>query len=101
VTRERISSFDGQGQRLQQRGLTQEHEVVGTGKVLAEQAQFAQAIGGHKVSVINDGHEHFASAINAESFLDQESLAVPPDGKRCSPRDQGRPERLEIDRLRR
>jgi hypothetical protein len=28
------------------------------------------------VGVINNGHEHFAGAIHAEGFLDQESLAV-------------------------
>jgi len=49
---------------------------VGTGKILAEQAQLTQAIGGHEVGVINNGDEHFAGAINAEGFLDQEPLAV-------------------------
>ena len=67
---------DGQGQGLEQRGLADEHEVVGAGKVLAEQAQFAQAVRGHEVGVVNDGHEHFAGAVDAEGFLDQEALAV-------------------------
>jgi hypothetical protein len=61
---------------LEQRGLAQEHEVVGAGKVLTEQAQLAQAIGRHEVGVVNDGHEHFTGAINAEGFLDQKPFAV-------------------------
>ena len=48
---------DGQGQRLEQRGLADEHQVVGVGEVFAEQAQFAQALGGHQVGVINDGDQ--------------------------------------------
>ena len=67
---------DGQGQGLQQRWLADEHQVVGAGKVLEEQAQFAQAIGGHEVGVVNDGHEHFAGAMEAEGFLDQQAFAV-------------------------
>jgi len=39
--------IDRQGQGLEQRGLADEHEVVRAGKILAEQAQFAQAIGRH------------------------------------------------------
>ena len=66
----------GQGQGLEQRGLAQEHQVVGAGKVLTEQAQFAQAIGGHEVGVVNDGNEHFAGAIDAEGFLNQEPFTV-------------------------
>ena len=45
-------------------------------KILAEQAQFAQAIGGHEVSVVNDGDEHFAGAMDFEGFLDQEAFAT-------------------------
>ena len=67
---------DGQGQGLEQRGLADEHQVVGAGEVLAEQAQFAQAIGGHEVGVVDDGHEHFAGAVDAEGFLDQQAFAV-------------------------
>ena len=68
--------IDGQGQGLEERGLADEHEVVGAGEVLAEQAQFAQAIGGHEVGVVDDGHEHFAGAVDAEGFLDQQAFAV-------------------------
>ena len=56
--------------------LADEHQVVGAGKVLAEQAQFAQAVGGHEVGVVNDGDEHFAGAVDAEGFLDQQAFAV-------------------------
>ena len=63
-------------QGLEQGRLADEHEVVGAGKVLAEQAQFAQAVGGHEVGVVNDGHEHFAGAVDAEGFLDQQAFAV-------------------------
>ena len=58
------------------RRLADEHQVVGAGKVLAEQTQFAQAIGGHEVGVVDDGHEHFAGAMDAEGFLDQQAFAV-------------------------
>jgi hypothetical protein len=67
---------DGQGERLQQRRLADEHQVMRTGKVLAEQAQFAQAVGGHEVGVVNDGHEHLAGAMDAEGLLDQQAFAV-------------------------
>ena len=43
--------------------MADEHEVVRAGKVLAEQAQFAQAIGGHEVGVVNDGDKHLADAV--------------------------------------
>jgi len=35
---------DGQGQGLEERRLADEDEVMGVGEVLAEQAQFAQAV---------------------------------------------------------
>ncbi len=63
---------DREGQGLHQRRLADEHEVVGARKVLTHQPQFAEAIGRHQVSVIDDRHEHFAGAINAESFLNQQ-----------------------------
>lgn len=62
---------DGEGQRLQERGLADEHEVVGAGKVLAEQAQFAQAVRRHEVGIVNDGDEHLAGAVDAEGLLHQ------------------------------
>ena len=49
---------------------------MGTGKVLAQQAQFAQAVGGHEMGVVNDGHEHLAGAVNDEGVLDEQSFAV-------------------------
>ena len=67
---------DGQGQGLQQRRLADEDQVVRAGKVLAEQAQFAQAIGGHEMGVVNDGDEHLAGAMDAEGLLDQQAFAV-------------------------
>ena len=76
MTRERISSLTDRRQRLQQRRLADEHQVVRAGKVLAEQAEFAQAVGGHEVGVVNDGHEHLAGAMDAEGFLDQQAFAA-------------------------
>ena len=67
---------DGQGQGLQQGRLADEDQVVRAGKVLAEQAEFAQAVGGHEVGVVNDGHEHFAGAMDAEGLLHQQAFAV-------------------------
>jgi hypothetical protein len=67
---------DGQSQRLQQRRLANEHQVVGVGKVLAEQAQFAQAIGGHEVRIVNDGHQQLAGAMDAKGFLNQKPFAT-------------------------
>jgi hypothetical protein len=52
------------------------NEVVGAGEVLAEQARFVQAIGGHVVGVVNNGHEHFAGALDPKGFLDQQPFAV-------------------------
>ena len=67
---------DEQRQSSQERRLADEHEIVGAGEVLAEQAQFAQAIGGHEVGIVDNGHEHFAGPIDAEGFLDQQAFAV-------------------------
>ena len=58
--RERISSFDRERQGLQEWRLADEQEVVRAGKVLAQEPQLAQAVGGHQMGVINDGDEHFA-----------------------------------------
>ena len=41
------------------------------GKVFEEQAQFSQALGGHEVGVVDDGDQHFASAVDAEGLLNQ------------------------------
>jgi hypothetical protein len=40
---------DDQAQRLEQRRLADEHEIVRARKVLAEQTEFAQTVGGHEV----------------------------------------------------
>jgi hypothetical protein len=61
---------------LQERGLADEHQIVGVRKALEEQSQFAQAIALHEVGVIDDGHEHLAGAVEAEGLLDQEAFAV-------------------------
>jgi len=39
---------------------------MGAGKILTEQAQFAQTVGGHEMVVINERPEHFAGAVDAE-----------------------------------
>jgi hypothetical protein len=69
------SLVNGQGQGLEERRLADEHEIMRARKLLAEQAEFAEAVGGHEMGVINDGHEHLAGAVDAESFLDQQALA--------------------------
>jgi hypothetical protein len=61
---------------LHQRWLTDQDQVVGAGEVFTEQAQFAQAIGGHEMSIVDDGNEHFAGAVDAEGLLDQEPFAL-------------------------
>ncbi len=70
---------DGQRQRLQQGRLADKHQVVRAGKVLAEQAQFAQAIGWHEMGVVNDRDQHLPGAMDGEGFL----VAV----SRCAPLD--------------
>jgi len=67
---------DGQAQGLEQRRLAQKRQTMGAWEVLAEEAQFAQAIGGHEMGVVNNGHEHFAGAMDAEGLLDQQAFAV-------------------------
>ena len=67
---------DGQRERLQQGRLADEHQVMRAWEVLAQQAEFAQAVRGHEVGVINDGHEHFAGAMDAEGLLHQQAFAV-------------------------
>ncbi len=56
--------------------MTDEHEVVRRREILAEQTEFAQAIGRHEMGVVNDGDEHFAGAMDAESLLNEETFAV-------------------------
>lgn len=43
---------------------------------LCERGKSSQAVGGHEVGVVDDGHEHLAGAVNAEGLLDEEALAV-------------------------
>ena len=57
VTREWTSSLTDRAndQRLEQRGWPlSNYEAVRAGNVLAQQAQFTQALGGHEVSAVND-----------------------------------------------
>ena len=61
---------------MQQRRLADEDQVVRARKVLAEQAEFAEAVRRHEVGVVNDGHEHFAGAMDAEGLLHQQAFAV-------------------------
>jgi hypothetical protein len=61
---------------LEQGRLADEDEVVGMRKILAEQAQFAQAVSGHEMSVVDNGHEHFAGAMDAKGFLHEQALTV-------------------------
>ena len=61
---------------LEQGRLADQDQVVGVREILAEQAQLAQALGRHEVGVVDDGHQHLAGAMDAESLLDQEPLAV-------------------------
>lgn len=56
--------------------MTDEDKVVGRWKIFAEQAEFAERFGGHEVSVIDDGDEHFAGAMDFEGFLNEEFFAV-------------------------
>ena len=74
--RERISSLMVRVRDWSKGRLADQDQVVGAREVLAEQAQFAQAIGGHEMGVVNDGHEHFAGAMDAEGLLDQQAFAV-------------------------
>jgi hypothetical protein len=85
VTREPDFFVDRERQREHQRGLADEQEVVGAGKILAQQPQLAQAIGGHEVGVINDGDQHFAGAMDAEGVLHEQPGPDAP-GRRISPR---------------
>ncbi len=67
---------DGQGQRLHELRLANEHEVVRSREVLEKEAQTAQALGGHEMSVVDDGDEQFVGSMDLEGFLDQEAFAA-------------------------
>ena len=67
---------DGQGQGLEQGWLAYQNQIVRAREVLAEQAKFAQTIGGHEMSVVNDGNEHFAGPVDAEGLLDEHKLGI-------------------------
>lgn len=45
---------DGERERLQERGLADEHEVVRTREVLTKQTQFTEAVRGHEMGVVHD-----------------------------------------------
>ena len=61
---------------MEQRGLADQDQVVGSGKVLKEQSQFSQALGLHEVGVVDDGNQHFAQAMDLEGFLDEHPFAL-------------------------
>ena len=66
---------DREGQGLHQGRLAQEDEIVGVREVLEEEPQFAQALAGQEVGVVDEGHEQLAGAMETEGFLDQEAFA--------------------------
>ncbi len=85
---------DDERERLQQGGLADQHQIVRARKILEKQAQFAQAFGLHQMRVVNDGHEHFAGAVEPEGFLDQAPfawviVALELDGERLAEDAQG------------
>jgi hypothetical protein len=67
---------DSQGQGLEQGWLANQNQIVRAREVLAQQAEFAQTIGGHEMGVVNDGDEHFAGAVDAEGLLDEQALTA-------------------------
>jgi hypothetical protein len=48
---------DAQGEGLEEWGLANEDEIVRARKILAQQPEFAQAVGGHEMSIVDDGEE--------------------------------------------
>ncbi len=56
--------------------MSDENEVVRMRKVFAKQAEFAQAIRGHEVGVVDNGDEHFAGAMDFEGLLDEQPFAA-------------------------
>lgn len=68
--------IDGQGQGLKQRGLANQDQVVRGRKVLEKQTKFAQAVGRHEMSIVDDGDEHFARAMDFKSFLNEKPFAA-------------------------
>jgi len=64
---------DGQGEGLQERGLSDQNQIVRMWKVFAKQAEFAQTLRGHEMGVVDDGDEHLARAMDFEGFLDEEA----------------------------
>lgn len=50
-------------------GLADEHEVVRARKVLAQEPEFAQTVGGHEMGVVKDRDKHFVGAMDAEELL--------------------------------
>jgi len=67
---------DAELERLHEGRLADEDEVVTSGEVLTKQAQFAQAVAGHEVGVVDDGHEHLAGAVDLVGLLDEEFLSA-------------------------
>lgn len=61
---------------MKQGQLADENEVMGGGKVLEKQAQFAKTIGGHEMGIIDDGHQHFSGLVDFVGLFDQASFAA-------------------------
>jgi len=63
---------DGEPQGAQEGGLGDKEEGVVFREVFKEQSEFAQAIDGEKVGIVDDGQEHFAFVIDLPCGLDEE-----------------------------
>ena len=66
----------GQIQIGEQLDLADQDQVVVLGKVLQQQAEFAQVVHVHQVGVVDDRHQHFAGVIEMEGLLDQSAFAL-------------------------
>ena len=66
---------DAQVQRGQQVGPADEDEVVVFGEILEEEPQLAQVGQVHEVSVVEDGGQRLAGAIEAEGLLNEPAFA--------------------------
>jgi hypothetical protein len=67
---------DGEAEGLEQRRLSDKHEVMRTREVLTEQAELAQAVTGHEMGVINDGNEQLSGTVETEGMSHQKAFAV-------------------------
>jgi hypothetical protein len=51
--------------------MANQDQIVRAGEVFAQEPEFAEAVRGHEMGVINDGDEHFTGAMDAEGLLDE------------------------------